>query len=335
MWRPEYLVILCNNTTKGRMVIFMITIEQLYQFLSAAKYMNFQLAAQEQFKHPSSISKSVIAMEQELNTVLFERKNHALYLTQAGELLQNEGERIASELEELYSNVKRVGAGYAGQITMFFPFPQSYLSITGVYNEFCGKYPDVQWRIISGSLEGKALLFDCNATGEIDIGISFYNDIKNDPRLPDYEFIKIKKDYSYIYAAEGNPLHGRKSVTLEELIEVPILINNHMKNLSVAHMDKELYRRRGHGFTKLERLKHSDSQEVYLMKLLSGKYICCATQGLFEQCGNMFTRIPVTDFDLSHEIVLCWRRDNRNPSNRLFLDMVFEYFGREKEKPDA
>ena len=67
-----------------------MTFEQLEYFLTTAKYMNLSKAAAELFISHSAISKSISALEEELGTRLFVRKNNVLTFTPSGEYLQKQ-----------------------------------------------------------------------------------------------------------------------------------------------------------------------------------------------------------------------------------------------------
>lgn len=62
-----------------------MTIRYLEIFVEVCKYMNMSRAAQSLMISQSSVSQAVKALEKEYNVLLFERLNHNLYLTDAGE----------------------------------------------------------------------------------------------------------------------------------------------------------------------------------------------------------------------------------------------------------
>ena len=62
-----------------------MTIRYLEIFVEVCKYMNMSRAAQSLMISQSSVSQAVKALEKEYNVLLFERLNHNLYLTAAGE----------------------------------------------------------------------------------------------------------------------------------------------------------------------------------------------------------------------------------------------------------
>ena len=62
-----------------------MTIRYLEIFVEVCKYMNMSRTAQSLMISQSSVSQAVKALEKEYNVLLFERLNHNLYLTAAGE----------------------------------------------------------------------------------------------------------------------------------------------------------------------------------------------------------------------------------------------------------
>lgn len=61
-----------------------ITIEQLKYFLAVEKYKNFSVASYELCISQSSLSKQIKALENELDTILFDRITRNITLTDTG-----------------------------------------------------------------------------------------------------------------------------------------------------------------------------------------------------------------------------------------------------------
>ena len=62
-------------------------LRQLKYFIKVAETLNFSEASKALFITQSTLSQQIRQLEQELNTQLFQRNNHTVYLTEAGEEL--------------------------------------------------------------------------------------------------------------------------------------------------------------------------------------------------------------------------------------------------------
>ena len=80
--------------------------EQLRIFLAVAEHGSFTAAAKALFVSHSTTSRAVAALERELGTPLFLRQGRSVSLTQAGETLMPEAERILAMMEESKEKVK-------------------------------------------------------------------------------------------------------------------------------------------------------------------------------------------------------------------------------------
>ncbi|MFQ6019340.1 MAG: LysR family transcriptional regulator [Dehalococcoidia bacterium] len=86
-----------------------MNLHQLRIFYTVAKHLSFSMAAEELFMTQPAVSQQVKALERHLNIKLFERTGHKLFLTEAGEAIQEsalailtaqtEIERVIAELQ--------------------------------------------------------------------------------------------------------------------------------------------------------------------------------------------------------------------------------------------
>lgn len=302
----------------------MITLEQLNHFLSAAKYLSFSKAAAEQYKHSTTISKSILSMENELGTPLFIRENRTLKLTQTGQLLYDEGQQLVRKFDEIMKKVQRMSNGLSGTIVLLSPYPYSYISMAGVYNEFCQMYPDIDWEIISKNEAQTYTIMDPDIRDRVDLAICTRGDVEIDHQ--EMEGVLLNREPFYLYVAAGHPLYGRSSVRLAELANLNFLLSNRMRHIGILKADEELKHRCGLGLRGKNAPVYNASLEAYVLRMGSGKYASLATQGLFENSGKTFSRIPIDDFDLYQELILYWRKDNPNPSLKLFTELAMERY---------
>lgn len=89
-------------------------LRQLSYFLSAARHLSFTRAAEECCIVQSAMSQQMRALERELDVKLFERSNHGLVLTPAGDALAREAKKLMEQVETLQTSVRSArdrGAG--------------------------------------------------------------------------------------------------------------------------------------------------------------------------------------------------------------------------------
>ena len=80
--------------------------EQLRIFAAVAKYKSFSEAARKLYISHSTTSRAVSALEKELDVKLFERNNHIVALTPAGQVMLEEAAKLLRAMDESMERVK-------------------------------------------------------------------------------------------------------------------------------------------------------------------------------------------------------------------------------------
>ncbi|MFR3761465.1 LysR family transcriptional regulator, partial [Hungatella sp.] len=83
-----------------------MTIRYLEIFVEVCKQMNMSKAAQSLMISQSSVSQAVAALEKEYGTILFERLNHSLYLTKAGEQMLYLSSQVLKSVSQMEKTMK-------------------------------------------------------------------------------------------------------------------------------------------------------------------------------------------------------------------------------------
>lgn len=86
-----------------------MTTKTLEYFLVVVKHLNISRAAKELFISQPALSKQIRLLEEELGVSLFDRSNHALKLTTAGEVLIHEANDLFRKQSELVERVRAAG----------------------------------------------------------------------------------------------------------------------------------------------------------------------------------------------------------------------------------
>ena len=83
-----------------------MTIKSLEYFLVVVKHLNISRAAQELYISQPALSKQIRLLEEELQVSLFERNNHSMTLTHAGEVLVTEANELFLKHSQLIERVR-------------------------------------------------------------------------------------------------------------------------------------------------------------------------------------------------------------------------------------
>jgi len=143
-----------------------MNIERLKYFLDLTVTLNYTETAERFFTTQSNISKQIISLEKELNTVLFSRKHRKIMLTDAGRVLLPYAEKILSDHVSLLNALFPFqNTGHAALRIGAIPVMVNY-NVTGFIGEFHRQHPDIQLDV--NEIESINLLKELNE-GHYDI----------------------------------------------------------------------------------------------------------------------------------------------------------------------
>lgn len=120
---------------------------QLRYFLELARTLNYSAAAQNLYMTQPTLSRSIMALEDEIGAKLFFRDSGNVTLTPAGQLLRQELEPLSVRYEGMLRRVKNLGSGLAGELHITLSneqqMPEPLLSAV---KAFGAEYPNVEFQ---------------------------------------------------------------------------------------------------------------------------------------------------------------------------------------------
>ena len=125
-------------------------------------------AARELGLVPSAITYRVRQLEDALDVLLFDRSSRQAKLTEAGEELLREGNRLLLELEQLANRVKRVATGWEPQLTLAVDSVISRGTIMELCEAFFALKPPTRLKIREEALSGT---LQALTSGQADLAI--------------------------------------------------------------------------------------------------------------------------------------------------------------------
>lgn len=192
---------------------------QIKCFLALSETLNFTKAASRLYLTQPALSRQIVTLEQELNTLLFIRDSKNVRLTPAGSLLSNELGDIYASLEELISRVQAVGMGYSGMLTVGVLEGQWMGgTLTSLCRSFIKQYPNIDFRLQQGSF---SQLRQQLADGKIDAAITLEFDIREMPGV----VWKVFEQDSAVFAVSRSLEAAKKDpIQIDDLLKETVLL---------------------------------------------------------------------------------------------------------------
>ncbi|HET6387792.1 LysR substrate-binding domain-containing protein [Hyphomicrobium sp.] len=169
------------------------------------------------FASQSGVSKQIRELEEELGSPLFIRRGKRLLgLTDLGADVARMAERVLFEAD----NIKQAAAQYAvqdqGILQIATTHTQARYALPEIVVKFKRSFPAVRLELRQTNPKDIPSLL---LAGEADIGIGtdVFSDVENILTFPFYEWSHI------VVAPAGHPLASGKAVTLDELVQHPII----------------------------------------------------------------------------------------------------------------
>ncbi len=187
-------------------------------FIEVASNLSFSKAGEVLFISQPAISKHIKALESFYKTTLFERKGHAIHLTQGGHLLLNrlkEAKKIQSQLEFELSVLKD-HLKAKGQLKLGASTTVALYIIPKILSAFHQKYPEVKISLLNRNTDTitKALIDQ-----DIDIGI--VEGKKKNSAILYQPFIT---DEVVAVCSAKSPISKKKTLTIQEIQHYPIVL---------------------------------------------------------------------------------------------------------------
>ena len=134
-----------------------MSIKRLPFFLSAAKYLNFTEAANEQFISQTAMSLQIKKYEEELGFKLFNRSNTGVTLTKAGGYLYKRCQYITADYNQAVSHARQLSEEDKPQVRIGYSGAYEQLAVTPLVTRFYQGHSSSQVELIYGKRKKKVL----------------------------------------------------------------------------------------------------------------------------------------------------------------------------------
>ncbi|WP_432664129.1 selenium metabolism-associated LysR family transcriptional regulator [Wukongibacter baidiensis] len=189
---------------------------QLETFVSVVKLKSFSKAAESLYLTQPTVSNHISNLEKELNTVLVNRTNKNITLTNAGSLLYEYAIEIINKRDNAIFSLNQFEGKIEGILEISSStIPEQYF-LPKLLKKFNSIYPDVKYNLRkhdTGEVIANIL------SGKIDFGI--VGAMKESKQL---EYIDILDDNIVLAAPIKDKYIGIDSITIDQLLTYPLIL---------------------------------------------------------------------------------------------------------------
>lgn len=289
-----------------------MTFNQIQYFCEVAKYENFRKASESLYISQPSLSRSISALEEELQVPLFEKKGRGIALTKAGRMFLDYARRIVDECDSALDRMSELASG-KGRIDIGYVFPLAGHFIPHHVREFLNVEEN----------RGISFNFWQNHTpaivrriqqGDLDIGFGGCVD------KIELEYYPLFSQELIIITPEDHPLNSRvdPSVSLAELEEYPLI--GYDRDSWMGIHTNSLYKE--FGLHPQIIIECPDEYSILaLVRENFGIALVPKTDLLSDMKGVSIHSIR--DHNLAHQIFMFWMKDREHlPAVERFIEFM-------------
>ena len=279
---------------------------QLRAFHQVAISGGFSRAAEALFLTQPAISDQVRKLEEEYDVLLFNRNKKQVTLTTQGQRLLEITHRMFETEQQALELLTESRALRSGTLRIVADAAHHLLNILGAFR---ARYPGVQVSLRSGNTE---TVISGLYSYEADIGV-----LGEMPAGRDFEMLKLNSTPIIAFVSADNPLSGRKSLTLGQLAQEPLVMRERGSKTR-----KKLEDLATASNVELKPAIEAEGREAVREIVASGAGIGFVSAAEF---GHDSRLVPITidaPETLMDEALICLRERSGGKLVRAFLDMA-------------
>jgi LysR family transcriptional activator of glutamate synthase operon len=194
-----------------------INADSLRTFLEVARLEHLGRASEALQADPSTVSRKIARLEQEIGVPLFERIGRSIRLTQAGKRFVGRAERLLSDLREAVADAEGAVSAESGEVRVGFLHTVGARWLPQRLARFLQAHPGVRFILEEGTT---AEVASGVLAGDFDLGI-----LGPPPQnTPDLETVPLFRERVAVVVPIGHRLAGRTSAALHDLADEPLIL---------------------------------------------------------------------------------------------------------------
>lgn len=193
-------------------------IRVLKYFLTVSEIGNITKAANSMHLTQPTLSRQLQELEKELGHKLFIRGNHSVSLTPEGIILRKRAQEIIDLVDKTETEFTSFKDEVMGDIFIGSGETKSIKLITDIMKTLKKDYPKIKFHIVSGD--------SGDLVERLDKGLLDFCVLIQPFNLEKYDYIDLgEKDTWGLLLRKDDPLADKKSIKIEDLMELPLIIS--------------------------------------------------------------------------------------------------------------
>jgi DNA-binding transcriptional LysR family regulator len=181
------------------------------------RHRNFARAATAIGVTQPTFSRSIAALEAEMDTRLFDRSTRTVEPTAAGRVFLQRAAALLADAARLREEIDEHRALGSGELAIGVgPYPLE-ISVLEAVARLAARHPAIRIELIEGQWREFTMKL---LSGEIELAIAETSALANEPRLT---VEALPRHPGVAFCRPGHPLAGRKGLTLPQLLAYPIV----------------------------------------------------------------------------------------------------------------
>jgi DNA-binding transcriptional LysR family regulator len=277
-------------------------------FYAVASNMSFTLASQQLFLTQSTLSRKIIRLEEELDTVLFDRSGGRLKLTLTGEIFYEKSWEIMKRLQELELEIKTL-RGREGALRIGCYGIYDLEIVFGVSKVMKEKYPEI---ILNIYQENPGILAQDIKNGKTDVVFAVNCELEGIPDLQKQCLLHQKEKLIV------NPEHryaSKKEVTMGDLADEMLVLWDRLEapncyDIVIRTCIDRGFVPRIHSF--------QGRKDGIILSILSSNSVTILPVGVTTLERENIKMVDIIDLDIDVNYMAAARNDSTNPVLPLF-----------------
>ena len=286
-------------------------------FLSVAENLSFSKAAEDLFISQPAVTKHIKALEQSLDTNLFERKGNRIYLTKAGELTYIHLKEIEQKYSDLEFELGRLNDAFRGKLRIGASSTIAQYVIPKAIAAFHKRYPQIELHLLNGNSFKMEQLLQNN---QIDLAL-----VENFACHSGIKYRDFLEDEIVAVASKGSIYAKRKQIIPTDLKKIPLAVREKgsgtLEVIQKALMEHDIV------LERLERIIHLGSTESIKNFLSDFEGIAFLPDKSIEKeiSLNELVKIQIKGLQINRQFRIALRQGHETKSCQTFIHFILRH----------